>query len=199
MIDLVLHAPDLQTLAAFARNRGLQVRVGRIIDEDPDSPTFGQVLEAGEWVNRRGFEYTPWAGSGKFMRTKGTYDNEVVFHQWQFDSNNRISARVATNSTKIGDPFFEQAALGVSDLITGEDDTFTPGINVPFNIASRHGFTFINGAIDGTALTADTTPTSLPYLENTDMQIGSTFNGTIKLFRMWADDLKNEGIAEASA
>ena len=48
MIDLVLHAPDLQTLATFARNRGLQVRVGRIIDGDPDSPTFGQVLEEGE-------------------------------------------------------------------------------------------------------------------------------------------------------
>ena len=78
MIDLVLHAPDLETLAAFARNRGLQVLKGRIVDEDPDSPTFGDALEAGEWVNRRGFEYTPWAGSGKFMRTKGTYDNEGV-------------------------------------------------------------------------------------------------------------------------
>jgi hypothetical protein len=49
MIDLVLHAPDLQTLATFARNRGLQVQ------------------REGEWVNRRGFEYTPWHGSGKFL------------------------------------------------------------------------------------------------------------------------------------
>ena len=59
-IDLILHAPDLQTLATFARNRGLQVQ------------------REGEWVNRRGFEYTPWAGSGKFMTTKGTYDDEGV-------------------------------------------------------------------------------------------------------------------------
>ena len=81
MIDLVLHAPDLQTLAAFARNRGLQVRVGRIIDEDPDSPTFGQVLEAGEWVNRRGFEYTPWAGSGKFMSANKELRSSLAVNQ----------------------------------------------------------------------------------------------------------------------
>ena len=77
-------------------------------------------------------------------------------------------------------------------------DRYTPDINVPFNIASRHGSTFINGAVDGTALTANTTPTALPDLSSTDMQIGSTFMGTIKLFRVWADDLTDEGIEEAS-
>ena len=128
--------------------------------------------------------------------------NEVVFHQWQLDASNRISARVATNSTKIGDPFFEQAALGVSDFVTGADDTYSPGINVPFSIASRNGSTFINGAVDGTALTANTTPVAFPDLSATDMSLFTTGNFHITKFRMWGDtngDIGDTGIAEASA
>lgn len=77
-MDLILHAPDKTTLLDFAKANGLFVRRGVITDDDPESPTFGQVIDPGEWVRREGFDYCWWAGSGKMMRTLGTYDAEGV-------------------------------------------------------------------------------------------------------------------------
>jgi len=114
-----------------------------------------------------------------------------TFANWTEDASNGILMQSgASNFT------FTQEAAGVVGTVPG--GSYTSGINVPFNIASRHGSTFINGAVDGVALTADLTPTALPDLSATDMDIGSTFMGTIKLFRVWADDLTDAGIAEAS-
>jgi len=53
-------------------------------------------------------------------------------------------------------------------------------------------------AVDGTALTEDTTPVALPDLSSTDLEIGYDFMGTIKTLRIWADDIGDTGIAEAS-
>jgi hypothetical protein len=92
---------------------------------------------------------------------------------------------------------FLQRDAGTSDFTASPADTYSPGINVPFNIASRHGSTFINGAVDGTALTADTTPVALPDLSATDLELGYDFMGTIKTFRIWADDIGDAGL-EAS-
>jgi len=85
-IDLVLHTPDGQTLVEFARNYGLFRKNPDtvITDTDPDSPTFGDVLETIDngWRQRRGFEYTPWAGTGKFLSKnkdlRGSLDVEVI-------------------------------------------------------------------------------------------------------------------------
>jgi len=123
---------------------------------------------------------------------------EIEFLNWVEDSSNSIRLRIDNQFSKSGQVEFEQEALNVLDIVA-INGAYGTGVNVPFNIASRHGSTFINGAVDGTALTADLTPTALPYLENTDMQIGYDFNGTIKLVRVWADDLTDEGVAEASA
>ena len=117
---------------------------------------------------------------------------------WTLNSSNFISPYWESPSTLTGRILFRQSESGVVDSVISSN-VLSPGINVPFNIASRHGSTFINGAVDGTALTANLTPTALPYLENTDMQVGYDFNGTIKLFRVWADDLTDEGIAEGSS
>jgi len=120
----------------------------------------------------------------------------VEFTNWEADLNNNLSQTISTKFST-GDFRTRQEVAGVANNAQGLP--YSPGINVPFNIASRHGSTFINGAVDGTALTADLTPTALPDLSATDMQIGSTFMGTIKLFRVWADDLTDEGIEEASS
>ena len=66
-MDLILHAPDKTTLLDFAKANGLFVRRGVITDIDPDSPTFGEVIDPGEWVKRDGFDYCWWAGSGQLM------------------------------------------------------------------------------------------------------------------------------------
>jgi hypothetical protein len=124
---------------------------------------------------------------------------ELFFLKWDESVNDRIQLYLDTATGGTGQVLFKQKKDANNDIVRSLLDTYSPGINVPFNISSRHGSTFINGAVDGTALTANTTPTALPDLSSTDMQIGSTFNGTIKLFRVWADDLTDEGIAEASS
>ena len=79
-----------------------------------------------------------------------------------------------------------------------EPNAYSPDTNVPFNIAARHGSTFINAAHEGTLLTANTTPTVLPALSATDLNLGYIFMGTIGEFRMWSDDLGDVGITEAT-
>jgi hypothetical protein len=70
---------------------------------------------------------------------------------------------------------------------------------VPFNIASRHGSTFINGAVDGTALTANTTPTEIFDGSSTDLKLCQRGGPMIiTKFRMWAEDIGDTGIEEAS-
>lgn len=63
MIDLILYAPDKATFANFARTN------------PPANPLQQQDAE-GNWFNRPGFDYCWWAGSGKMMTAKGTYDQD---------------------------------------------------------------------------------------------------------------------------
>jgi hypothetical protein len=124
-------------------------------------------------------------------------DTQASFYRWWFDSNNRIRARLYTAGSDTGGLVFRQVTDGVGDQAY-DPSSYSPGVLVPFNIASRHGSTFINGAVDGVALTEDTTPVALPDLSTTDLQLGYDFMGTIKKFRMWADDIGDTGIEEAT-
>jgi len=125
---------------------------------------------------------------------------ELTWYTWALGVVDFIYGGVLTVSSRTGQPIFAQRTSdSVFDEVTGSFTAYSPGINVPFNISSRHGSAFINGAVDGVALTADTTPVALPDLSATDMDIGPDFMGTIKLFRVWADDLTDAGIEEASA
>jgi hypothetical protein len=108
---------------------------------------------------------------------------------------NRIDTSVGTDTGRF---YTIQYDAPTTDLVGTAANYFSPDVLVPFNIASRHGSTFINGAVDGVALTANTTPVALPDLSATDLQLGYDFMGTIRTFRMWADDLGDTGIAEAT-
>lgn len=120
----------------------------------------------------------------------------VRLFDWTLDSNNGIIANITTEGSFDGQIYFTQEAAGVVDNVNS--DAFNIGINVPFNIASRHGSGFINGSISGTALTANTTPSALPDLSSTNLDLGKIFMGTIAQFRMWNEDLTDSGIEEAS-
>ena len=113
-------------------------------------------------------------------------------------SANYIQANLRTQAAATGETYFIQAANSVADDVDGRFSQYSPGINVPFNIASRHGSTFINGAVDGTALTADLTPTALPDLSAADFTLGSIFMGTISKLRVWDQDITDAGIADAT-
>jgi hypothetical protein len=110
-----------------------------------------------------------------------------------------IDIRNRTDSVRTGRVLFRQYTGGVTYSVENPADVYSPGINVPYNIASRHGSTFINGAVDGTALTANTTPTALPDLSSTNLNLAFDYMGTIRTFRVWADDLGDENIEIASA
>jgi hypothetical protein len=124
----------------------------------------------------------------------------VNLYNWAESTSNRILDYVGTFSGKTGAVDFFQTASGVADVAAElSPGSYSPGINVPYNIASRHGSTFINGSVDGVALTADTTPTALPDLSSTDLNLAFDYMGTIRTFRVWADDLGDENIEIASA
>jgi len=147
----------------------------------------------------------PW-GSAVSIQMEGTmtYADEGVSYQhkpinWEDDSSNLIRWSTFTDGARTGLILFDQIVGGVADNVQTGDTAYSPGINVPFNIASRHGSTFINGAVDGTALTEDTTPVALPDLSSTDLQIGFDFMGTIKTLRIWSDDIGDTGLEQSTS
>jgi hypothetical protein len=136
------------------------------------------------------------------MDGRMTYADEdsltnVQFSDWAVGTN-YIRQNLRTDSTKTGMLYLLQNDGANLDVINGSGLEYSPGVNVPYNIASRHGSTFINGAVDGVALTADTTPVALPDLSATDLNLAYDYMGTIRTFRMWDKDLTDEGIEEAS-
>ena len=124
---------------------------------------------------------------------------EVSPYRWRRDSLNYIQPQLNTQSSRTGQmQFYQRQSTSGQDAVFSGNSSYSPDTNVPFNLASRHGSTFINGAHNGTLLTANTTPTALPDLSATDLELGYVFMGTIGLWRMWSDDLGDVGITEAS-
>ena len=122
-----------------------------------------------------------------------------VFARWYADANNYILLDVDTDGAATGEVNFNQASAGVVDTVASSGSALSPSVNVPFKIASRHGTNFINGAVNGTVLTADTTPTSLPNLSATNLTLGHTFNGYISKFRVWGDDIGDDGLLDVTS
>jgi len=82
--------------------------------------------------------------------------------------------------------------------------SLTEGINDPFNLAVRITASDLNLAVDGTALTADTSSSTMPSsadfkLGPTDAGTGGDFFGTFALFRQWDVDLGDTGIESATS
>jgi len=128
---------------------------------------------------------------------------ETTFLKW-LATGNEIQQTMWTNSANTGVVAFQQRASSVIDrILEASPGSYSPGINVPMSLASRHGSTFINGAVDGTALTANTTPTAFPDLSATDLVIAPSGGPqVIQEFIMWGDttgDIGDAGIAETSA
>jgi hypothetical protein len=123
---------------------------------------------------------------------------QIKFLQWLEDGSNFIESSVTTASTTTGRMDFRQEVGGTNDFVSSGNTYFSPDILVPYNIASRHGSTFINGATDGVALTADTDPTRLPDLSSTDLNLAYDYMGTISEFRVWDKDIGDAGIVEAT-
>jgi hypothetical protein len=137
------------------------------------------------------------------MQGDMTYADEGALYQVepfriQESASDYIRSRFATNADNVGKPGFIQADSGVASAVNSTSE-YSPGILVPFSIASRHGSTFINGAVDGVALTADTTPVALPDLSATTMQVAPKFNGHIAVEAGWITDIGDTRLGEITA
>jgi hypothetical protein len=136
---------------------------------------------------------------GKMTYAEDGGNNTALPWRWRLDSSNILYNTISTAGTRTGQPkFIQQQATSGIDEVNGANNVYSPNTNVPFNLAGRYGSTFLNGAHEGTLLTANTTPTILPDLSATDLELGYIFMGTIGQFRMWSDDLGDVGITEAS-
>ena len=124
--------------------------------------------------------------------------NEALLYRWFDTQADRIQAFLATNGSNEGLVQFYQEANDVGDFVSTANDHYEAGILTPFNLASRHGSTFINGANEGVALIANTTPTALADLSSTDMTIAHIYMGTISEFRVWDKDITDAGLVEAT-
>jgi hypothetical protein len=131
---------------------------------------------------------------------------QVFFSQWLNTSTsdylvNRLDTTAGSDSGRF---YAIQYDAPTTDLVGTAASYYTPGVLVPFNIASRHGSTFVNGAVDGVALDGkgreygNTTPKALPDLSNTDLQIAYDFMGTIGQFRQFAEDVGDAGLVTAT-
>ena len=124
---------------------------------------------------------------------------EVVPYWWRQGGTDFIHSQLSTVGGRTGAmQFYQRQSTSGQDFVSSGNNAYSPDVNVPFNLAARNGSTFLNGAHEGTLLTADTTPTILPDLSATDLNLGHIFMGTIGQFRMWSDDLGDVGITEAS-
>ena len=124
------------------------------------------------------------------------FDKPKMF-RWYDSATDRIFHSLDTNNGT-GEPKFVQEANNVFDAVQGDGSEYAPDVLVPFNMASRHGLTFLNGAVDGVALTEDTTPTALPDLSATDLSLAYDYMGTVGTFRVWDKDITDDGLVEAT-
>ena len=137
--------------------------------------------------------------SGTMTYADNSLSNEVEHYRWRLSSYNYINSGVSTLTGRTGQIKFNQRqSTSGLDGVAGTDTDYSPGINVPFKIAARHGATFINGAYEGTTLTANITPTVLPDLSSRNLELGYDYMGTISKFVMWDEDIGDTGIASAS-
>jgi hypothetical protein len=183
---------------------GFQAEIG----PTPSSyiPTAGSAVTRAADVLTVPAANLPWNPLAVSIQMDGrvTYADEDTFYnaqfvEWEKDSSNKIEHVLSTLTTRTGQLVFSQLENSVSDTVSSATNLYSPDILVPYNIAARHGSTFVNGAIDGTALTANTTPVALPDLSATNLQLGFDYNGTIRTFRMWGQDITDAGLVEATS
>lgn len=119
--------------------------------------------------------------------------------QWG-TSGDFIWQQVRTDGSRTGaSSFVQRAASDATNIsVIGGLSDYSPDVNVLFSLASRHLPDELNGAHEGTLLTADLTPTALPDLVTADFEIATVGNFIIKSVRIWFDDVGDLGIHEAT-
>jgi hypothetical protein len=137
------------------------------------------------------------------MDGRVTYADEdsfttVSLFKWLKDSDNVIETTIDTRSAETGEINAKMEYLGsfFNNNFVGIE--YSPDVFVPIDVATRFGSNFVNSAKDGVADTVLTTPTGLPDLSASNLGLGFKYNGTIRTFRIWAQDIGDAGLVEAT-
>ena len=124
--------------------------------------------------------------------------NTVEFYRWYKDSTNFLSMSLTTNSS------FEGRYIGIHEAkddyqqVTPSVDTVEPGVNRPYTVACRYTQNEMRMAEQGLVYTANTALTHLADLSNSNFELGRIYSGTIKNFRIWAEDIGDTGLVDAT-
>lgn len=141
------------------------------------------------------------AMDGRVTYTDNDLNSEFSFYDWFIAGNDYLRTYFQTNGGT-GKITASQNDGGTFDGKSTGGSDFAPDVLVPYSFAVRHGSTFINMSVDGSSFAANTTPVNLPDASSTDIRIGkgaeSNYIGTIRSFRIWANDIGDDGIVEAS-
>ncbi|WP_371398926.1 hypothetical protein [Marinovum algicola] len=150
----------------------------------------------GVWMAMRGQMTYADTGAGP---SSGGAGGEACLYLWKNGSTDWIDAVLSGTTTRTGEMNFRQreGASGLTGVNTGPS-YYSPGVNVPFSVAARHGPTYVNGAADGVALSG-AAPTALANLAAIDFSLGQNFMGIFKSFAMNAGSPADAGIAGVSA
>ena len=163
------------------------------------------LISAGGWdgtINSFSMkEVEPYAISSHIKGTMNYIDTgstaEVVFWSRYSAYNYYYDLHLRTNTGRQGQVGVAQRNSGNSTIAYSGDSVYTPGLNLPYNIAGRHSAAFVRGAFDGT-LTGILNNTSSPHLPLPDLtsinlSIAPTYMGTIDTFTMWDDEIGEAG------
>jgi len=141
-----------------------------------------------------------FAMSGTMSYADNSNVNEAIFFRRIVDASNYVQMTLSTTAGDTGEPraTMRSTTDGIDNSV-GATDVYSPGIDVEFSVAARFTDSVVQGAADGTAFTADTTPTVMPNVTGEDFDIGVTFTGNIELVMAGTGDPGEAGIEEASA
>lgn len=130
--------------------------------------------------------------------------NELEFWRRQQDTNNFMSATLDTVASRTGDLVVAHRTDGGSQVsFNGSDTLYAPGVNVPFNFASRQTSGDSSSAAEGEAY-ASSSPASPPLLPDISAQDLSFarpsqgFNGVVSRITVAAKDIGSRGIRQAA-
>ena len=163
------------------------------------------LISAGGWdgtINSFSMkEVEPYAISSHIKGTMNYIDTgttaEVVFWRRYSAYNYFYDLHLRTNTGRQGQVGVAQRNSGNATTATSGDSVYTPGLNLPYNIAGRHSAAFVRGTNDGT-LTGIVNNVSSPHLPLPDLtsinlSIAPTYMGTIDTFTMWDDEIGEAG------
>ena len=139
------------------------------------------------------------AMDGRVTYANTSNSQEVRFTQWSASADDRVRLNINTAAVgRTGKFDVIHKSEGVQTTVGSSNTLYSPDVLVPFNVAARHGSTFVNGASNGVALTENTAVVSLPDLSSTDFELAKAFIGTIGTFRVWDKDITDDGLVEAT-